>query len=63
MGITYFIEMILEIILGTISFIWLATSFPKFFMWLIIIVLAIKIKEIIEIKTKGGNGNGKYETI
>ncbi|MCI1958985.1 MAG: hypothetical protein LKJ25_05095 [Clostridia bacterium] len=59
MGITYFIERLL----GIISFICLATSLPKFFMWLIIVVLAIEIKEIIEIRMKGGNGNGKYETI
>ncbi|MDD3569790.1 MAG: hypothetical protein PHY44_01655 [Lachnospiraceae bacterium] len=55
MGIADFIERLL----GIISFIWLAITFPKFWASMMIILLALEIKEVIEFKNnKGDSKNG-----
>ncbi|MGE4213593.1 MAG: hypothetical protein AB7E42_02290 [Anaerotignaceae bacterium] len=50
---------LIETIFATLIMLGLVISFPTFFMWLIIIGLALGIKDKMECNRKGSEFNGK----
>lgn len=44
------IDFIIERLIGAVSILWLVTTFPVVFIWMMIIVLVMEIKDIVEYK-------------